>query len=52
MVVAYFQIAFWLMPAERQIRVMRQTLFRSILKQEVGWFDVYKTGELNTRLTE
>ena len=31
---------------------MRKTLFSSILKQDIGWFDVYKSGELNNRLTE
>ena len=27
-------------------------MFKSILRQEIGWFDVYKSGELTTRLTE
>jgi ABC-type multidrug transport system fused ATPase/permease subunit len=40
------------MPAEKQTRKIRKLLFRSILRQEIGWFDVYKSGELTTRLTE
>ena len=40
------------MPAERQVRMIRNSLFRSILRQEIGWFDVYKSGELTNRLTE
>ena len=48
----YFQITFWLIPAERQTRRMRKKLFSSILRQEVGWFDVYKSGELTNRLTD
>lgn len=40
------------MPAERQVRVIRKSLFRAILRQEIGWFDVYKSGELTNRLTE
>ena len=34
------------------MREIRTSLFKSILKQEIGWFDVYKSGELTTRLTE
>ncbi len=32
--------------------MIRKKLFQSILKQDIGWFDTYKTGELNNRLTE
>ena len=32
--------------------LIRKKLFQSILKQDIGWFDVYKTGTLNNRLTE
>ncbi len=49
---SYFQVSFWLMAAERQIRLIRRALFRSILRQEIGWFDVYKSGELTNRLTD
>jgi ATP-binding cassette subfamily B (MDR/TAP) protein 1 len=52
MVFNYFQVSFWLMPAERQAKKMRQSLFKSILKQDIGWFDTYKAGELTNRLTE
>ena len=31
---------------------MRKKLFAAILRQEVGWFDTYKSGELTTRLTD
>ena len=27
-------------------------LFRNILRQEIGWFDVHNAGELNTHLIE
>ena len=40
------------MPAERQTRAIRVRLFESILRQDIGWFDIYKSGELNNRLTE
>jgi len=41
-----------LIASQRQTILIRKKLFKSILKQEIGWFDVYKTGELNNRLTE
>lgn len=52
MTLNYFQIAFWLMPAEKQTKKIRKALFESILKQDIGWFDVYKSGELTNRLSE
>lgn len=42
----------WTISAERQVRRMRFALFRNILRQEIGWFDVHSTGELNHRLIE
>nr|QNH67866.1 ATP-binding cassette transporter subfamily B member 1 X2 [Brachionus rotundiformis] len=52
MILSYFQVAFWLMPSHRQARAIRKNLFSSILKQDIGWFDVYKSGELTNRLTD
>lgn len=52
MILGYFQVAFWLMPAEKQTRKIRKKLFAAILKQDIGWFDVYKSAELNNRLTD
>jgi len=49
---AYVQVAFWGMAAERQTRTIRQNLFRSILRKEIVFFDTHKTGELNTKLTD
>lgn len=40
------------MSAYRQTRRMRIAFFRSILRQEIGWFDVNPTAELNNRLSE
>jgi ABC-type multidrug transport system fused ATPase/permease subunit len=51
-IVAYLQITFWMIPAERQIRTIRRNLFKAILNQNIGWFDTYKSGELNNRLNE
>ena len=27
-------------------------LFRNILRQEIGWFDIHSAGELNSRLDD
>jgi ABC-type multidrug transport system fused ATPase/permease subunit len=48
----YLQVAFCAMSAERQIRTIRQTLFRSILQKEIGYFDKHKSGELTTKLAD
>ena len=52
LVCAYGQICFWLMASNRQTQKLRSTLFRAVLKQEIGWFDTHEVGELNNRLTE
>ncbi len=52
MVIGYFQVAFWSMACERQTRRLREALFRSILNKEISYFDINKSGELNTRLTQ
>ncbi|CAF1114071.1 unnamed protein product [Adineta steineri] len=44
--------ASWMTTAERQIRRIRYKLFRNILYQEIGWFDVHSIGELNNRLND
>ncbi|XP_040289632.1 ATP-binding cassette sub-family B member 5-like isoform X1 [Bufo bufo] len=48
----YVQVSFWVLAAARQTRRMRKMFFHSVLSQEISWFDVTKSGELNTRLTE
>ncbi|CAF4238538.1 unnamed protein product, partial [Rotaria sordida] len=40
----------WIIAAERQVRRIRYALFRNILRQEIGWFDVHNAGELSNRL--
>ena len=51
LVVAYGQMAMWSLTATRQVRKMRLAFFRSVLKQDIGWFDTTDPGELNSRLT-
>ena len=38
--------------AYRQTRRIRRAFFRNILRQEIGWFDVTESAQLNTRLSE
>ncbi|XP_002933334.2 ATP-binding cassette sub-family B member 5-like isoform X1 [Xenopus tropicalis] len=52
LVCGYLQVSFWVLTASRQTRKMRKAFFHSVLSQEIGWFDVTKSGDLNTRLTE
>ena len=51
-VAGYFQVAFWSIACERQTRRLREALFRSIVNKEIAYFDVNKTGQLNTRMTD
>ncbi|XP_044065307.1 ATP-binding cassette, sub-family B (MDR/TAP), member 4 isoform X1 [Siniperca chuatsi] len=52
LVAAYMQVAFWTLAAGRQVKRIRKLFFHHIMQQEIGWFDVNETGELNTRLTD
>ncbi|CAF0877178.1 unnamed protein product [Didymodactylos carnosus] len=51
-VVVYFQVAFFSIAGERQTRRIREELFRSVLNKQIAYFDMHKTGELNTRLSD
>ncbi|XP_060052276.1 phosphatidylcholine translocator ABCB4 isoform X1 [Erinaceus europaeus] len=52
LIAAYIQVSFWTLAAGRQIKKIRQEFFHAILRQEIGWFDINDTTELNTRLTD
>ena len=52
LVAAYMQVAFWTLSAGRQAKRLRTLFFHRIMRQDIGWFDVNETGELNTRLIE
>ena len=51
LIVSYGQMGLWSVTATRQVRQMRLAFFRSVLKQDIGWFDTTDPGELNSRLT-
>lgn len=52
LICGYIRTLFLNVLAERQIRIIRQTLFQSILKKDIEYFDRHKTGELSTCLTD
>ncbi|XP_054636825.1 ATP-dependent translocase ABCB1-like [Dunckerocampus dactyliophorus] len=52
LVAAYMQVAFFTLSAGRQVLRIRKCFFHSVMRQDIGWFDVNDTGELNTRLTD
>eukprot|EP00047_Mylnosiga_fluctuans_P015769 m.49151 g.49151 ORF g.49151 m.49151 type:complete len:1362 (+) comp6094_c0_seq1:38-4123(+) len=47
---AYFQVAVFVVTGQRQGRRMRRAYFRSLLRQEMGWYDTQETGSLTARL--
>ena len=48
----FLATVFWNISAYRQTRRMRMAFYHSILRQEIGWFDVTEANELSTRLAE
>ncbi|XP_030604928.1 ATP-dependent translocase ABCB1 [Archocentrus centrarchus] len=51
-VAAYLQVSLWTLAAGRQVKRIRSLFFHQIMRQDIGWFDINETGELNTRLTD
>ena len=52
LIALFFATIFWNLSAYRQTRRMRLAFYSSILRQEIGWFDVTEAAQLNTRLVE
>ncbi|XP_077454196.1 ATP-dependent translocase ABCB1-like [Stigmatopora argus] len=52
LVAGYMQVAFFALAAVRQVKRIRKSFFHSIMRQDIGWFDVNETGTLNTRLVD
>ena len=51
-VCSFLQAGFWSMTSIRQIHQIRINFFASILRQDIGWYDIEESGSLTTRLTE
>lgn len=52
LVAVFVATVLWNISAYRQTRKMRNAFYKSILHQEIGWFDVNEANELSTRLAE
>lgn len=50
-IVSFMRTYFISLAAERVVRRLRKALFENILRQEIGFFDVTKSGELLNRLS-
>ncbi|XP_033108642.1 ATP-dependent translocase ABCB1-like [Anneissia japonica] len=48
----FMQIALWGLACQRQINKIRKEYFKSVLRQNIGWFDTHASGELNARLSD
>ncbi|ESO88014.1 hypothetical protein LOTGIDRAFT_126879, partial [Lottia gigantea] len=51
-ILGYIQISVWMITAERQIHRIRLTFYGNILKQDIRWFDLNDSGQLNSRLSD
>jgi ABC-type multidrug transport system fused ATPase/permease subunit len=52
LIATFLATVLWNISAYRQTRRMRMAFYHSILRQEIGWFDVSDANELSTRLAE
>ena len=52
LIASFLSIALWNLAAYRQTLRMRLVFFNSILRQDIAWFDVNPSSQLNTRLSE
>ncbi|XP_048754275.2 phosphatidylcholine translocator ABCB4-like isoform X2 [Ostrea edulis] len=48
----FISIFCFTLSAEKQIRVIRKLFFRSIMRQDMEWFDTHESSELSTRFSE
>ena len=52
MCAAYVQVLFYTWSAAGQAREIRMLFFRSVVNQEIGWFDLNTVGEINAKISE
>ena len=51
LICATVQMYCWTIAGERQAKKIRELYFRSVVSQDVGWYDKTATGDLTNRLT-
>ena len=52
LIAGFAQISFFQLACERQVKRIRLHYYRSVLQQNIGWFDANPSGELSSRLSE
>ncbi|CAB3994659.1 multidrug resistance 1 [Paramuricea clavata] len=52
LVFAWLGMGLFALSAERQVHKMRLAMFQSAIYKNIGWFEMFSVGELNTRFTE
>ncbi|XP_072037231.1 ATP-dependent translocase ABCB1-like [Amphiura filiformis] len=50
--VAFLQVGFWTLTAERQVHNIQLKFFHSILHQDIAWFDTQTSGDLANRFSD
>ena len=51
-IVSYFGFAFWMISGERQSIEVRKRYFKSLLSQEIAFFDSINPNEMSTKIAE
>ncbi|KAK3580603.1 hypothetical protein CHS0354_002702 [Potamilus streckersoni] len=51
-VCGYLEFVFWNLSAERQMDKIRKLFYLSVMRQDIGWFDAHKVGELGNVSTQ
>ena len=52
LIFAWLGMGLFALSAERQVHKMRVAMFKSVVYKNIGWFEMFSVGELNTRFTE
>jgi ATP-binding cassette subfamily B (MDR/TAP) protein 1 len=50
LIVATISYATWSIASQKQVKIIREQYLRSVLRQEIGWWDQQSPGELAARL--
>ncbi|CAG8448774.1 2904_t:CDS:10 [Ambispora leptoticha] len=50
-ILAYAQLACWMLAGERQAKRIRQLYFAAVLRQDIAWFDSVATGDVISRIS-
>ena len=51
-VAGYMQYASWGMAAENQVKAIRVSFFKNLIRQDVGWYDQQESGAVTSKFAE